>query len=76
MKGIRSLLLLVLICCAPALFAQQLPRIIILATGGTIAGQGAATDRAKYASGKIPVDDLIAAITSVKKIKLPVSAVS
>src|SRR6187431_1050486 len=46
----------------------QLPRVIILATGGTIAGAGAAADRAGYTAGKIPIDDLIGAIPTVKKI--------
>jgi len=48
--------------------AQQLPRVIILATGGTIAGAGTASDRAGYTAGKIPIDDLIGAIPTVKKI--------
>jgi L-asparaginase len=48
--------------------AQQLPRVIILATGGTIAGAGASSDRAGYTAGKIPVDDLIGSIPTVKKI--------
>src|SRR6476659_5062648 len=46
----------------------QLPRVIILATGGTIAGAGAASDRAGYTAGKIPIDDLIGGIPTVKKI--------
>src|SRR6476659_3834656 len=46
----------------------QLPKIIILATGGTIAGAGASADRAGYTAGKIPIDDLIGTIPSVKKI--------
>ena len=46
----------------------QLPRVIILATGGTIAGAGASADRAGYTAGKIPIDDLIGAIPTVKKI--------
>jgi L-asparaginase len=46
----------------------QLPRIIILATGGTIAGAGASSDRAGYTAGKIPIDDLIGTIPTVKKI--------
>ena len=45
----------------------QLPRIIILATGGTIAGAGASADRAGYTAGKIPVEDLIGSIPTVKK---------
>src|SRR3954462_4003512 len=48
--------------------AQQLPKVIILATGGTIAGAGAASDRAGYTAGKIPIDDLIGSIPTVKKI--------
>src|SRR6187200_2483348 len=48
--------------------AQQLPRVIILATGGTIAGAGASADRAGYEAGKIPIEDLIGAIPTVKKI--------
>src|SRR5678815_1859813 len=46
----------------------QLPRVIILATGGTIAGAGASADRAGYTAGKIPIEDLIGAIKKVKKI--------
>src|ERR1051325_7537286 len=48
--------------------AQQLPRVIILATGGTIAGAGKSSDRAGYTAGKIPIDDLIGSIPTVKKI--------
>jgi L-asparaginase len=51
-----------------ALQAQQLPRIIILATGGTIAGSGASADRAGYTAGKIPIDELVGTIPSIKKV--------
>ena len=47
--------------------AQTLPRIIILATGGTIAGQGANVDRAGYTPGKVSVDDLLSTIPTIKK---------
>src|SRR5881628_1548368 len=46
----------------------QLPKVIILATGGTIAGAGASADRAGYTAGKIPIDDLIGSIPTVKKV--------
>src|SRR5213075_637842 len=46
----------------------QLPRVIILATGGTIAGAGASSDRAGYEAGKIPIDQLVGSIPTVKKI--------
>ena len=48
--------------------AQQLPRVIILATGGTIAGAGASAERAGYEAGKIPIDQLVGSIPQVKKI--------
>ena len=66
MKKILSLLTFLILISQ--LQAQQLPRIIILATGGTIAGAGAASDRAGYTAGKIPIDDLIGTIPTVKKI--------
>src|SRR6478735_4538569 len=66
MKKVLSLLAIIILIVQVQ--AQQLPRVIILATGGTIAGAGASADRAGYTAGKIPVDDLIGSIPSVKKI--------
>ena len=48
--------------------AQTLPRVIILATGGTIAGQGANPTSAGYIPGKIQIDTLLKSIPSIKKI--------
>jgi L-asparaginase len=66
MKNLLSIL--TLLALTAQVTAQQLPRVIILATGGTIAGAGASSDRAGYTAGKIPIDDLIGTIPSVKKI--------
>jgi len=66
MKKIVSLLMLLIVISQVE--AQKLPRIIILATGGTIAGAGTATDRAGYTAGKIPIEDLIGTIPTVKKV--------
>ena len=66
MKKLLSILLILVVVAQAQ--AQQLPRIIILATGGTIAGAGASADRAGYTAGKIPIDDLIGTIPTVKKI--------
>ena len=65
MKKLVSLLAFVIII---AQVNAQLPRVIILATGGTIAGVGSSSDRAGYEAGKIPVDQLVGAIPTVKKI--------
>src|ERR1043165_6998661 len=64
----KLLSILVFLTLLTQVQAQQLPRVIILATGGTIAGAGASADRAGYTAGKIPIDDLIGTIPSVKKI--------
>jgi L-asparaginase len=66
MKRLFSILTLLILVVQ--VNAQQLPRVIILATGGTIAGAGASADRAGYTAGKIPIDDLIGSIPTVKKI--------
>src|SRR4030095_1133342 len=65
MKKLVSLLAFVIII---AQLNAQLPKVIILATGGTIAGAGASADRAGYTAGKIPIESLIGAIPTVKKI--------
>src|SRR3954465_3403297 len=66
MKKVLSLFTCLIIIIQ--LQAQSLPKVIILATGGTIAGAGASADRAGYTAGKIPIDDLIGAIPLVKKV--------
>lgn len=46
---------------------KNAPRIIILATGGTIAGSGASSTKAAYTAGKVPVDDLLNAVPEIHK---------
>ncbi len=48
---------------------QALPNVVILATGGTIAGAGAsAANSATYAAAKVPVDKLIAGLPEISKV--------
>jgi len=54
----------VLLVFAPAAFAK--PKIVILATGGTIAGAQTSTSEAGYKSGTFSVDQLIAAVPALK----------
>lgn len=63
----RILMFLMVVLLLQVAYGQK-PRIIILATGGTIAGQGASADRAGYTAGKIPVADLIDTIPSIKNV--------
>ncbi len=70
MKNTFTLIITFLVFSATA-FAQgttKKPHIIILATGGTIAGQGASPDRAGYEAGKLPIKELLAAVPGVEKI--------
>ncbi|MBL0165958.1 MAG: asparaginase [Propionivibrio sp.] len=49
--------------------AQSKPNIVILATGGTIAGAGAdVTNSATYQAAKVPVDKLIAGIPQLSNV--------
>ncbi|WP_281228367.1 type II asparaginase [Flavobacterium aquiphilum] len=45
--------------------AKTSPRIIILATGGTIAGSGESSTKAAYTAGKVPIDDLLNAVPQI-----------
>lgn len=59
----RKYLLLLFVCLLTSVaFSQQKPRIIILATGGTIAGTNNSSDKAGYTAGKMPISNLISSI--------------
>jgi L-asparaginase len=49
-------------------WAQKLPRIAILATGGTIAGSAETKTSVGYTSGAVTVDALINAVPTIKEI--------
>jgi L-asparaginase len=48
--------------------AQDKPRIVVLATGGTIAGAATSDVQARYTSGQVGVEQLLAAVPQVKDI--------
>src|SRR5277367_4089363 len=45
---------------------KQLPNIVILATGGTIAGAAATGTQAGYTSGAVTIDAMLAAVPGIK----------
>ncbi|HEX5070658.1 MAG TPA: type II asparaginase [Vicinamibacterales bacterium] len=47
---------------------QALPTVVVLATGGTIAGAAASNVQAGYTSGQVGVDQLLAAVPEAKKL--------
>ena len=50
---------------------KKLPNIVILATGGTIAGAAATGTQAGYTSGAVTIDSMLAAVPGIKD--LPVA---
>ena len=46
----------------------KLPRVVVLATGGTIAGAAASDVQAGYTSGQVGVEQLLAAVPQAKKL--------
>ena len=55
--------------CAQVATAPAKPNIVIVATGGTIAGAGATTaNSATYQAAKVPVDKLIAGIPELNNV--------
>src|SRR5687767_6746376 len=60
---------LALTCVSPVVARQQLPTVWILATGGTIAGQGSSsTDLSNYKPGAISGEQLVQAVPQLAKI--------
>lgn len=55
---------------ASSVFGQtaKLPNIVILATGGTIAGAGASSTGSAYTSGQVKIDAMIDAVPNIRKL--------
>ena len=63
------LVLILLLATSGGIAAQQpLPTVVVLATGGTIAGAAGSDVQAAYKSGQVGVDQLLAAVPQTKKI--------
>jgi len=57
-----------ILLAAPAPGQGRLPNIVVLATGGTIAGAASSDVQAAYTSGQVGVEQLIAAVPQAKKL--------
>src|SRR5262245_50934739 len=68
LRGVSSVAITLALMLVAASPAWALPRIKVLATGGTIAGAQATQADAGYKSGAFSVDDLIKAVPQLKKI--------
>jgi L-asparaginase len=61
-------ILLTALLTVTALAADKLPSVVVLATGGTIAGAAASDVQAAYTSGQVGVEQLLAAVPQTKKL--------
>jgi L-asparaginase len=68
---LTTLVVMALSSLAPVTVTAQnkdLPNVVVLATGGTIAGAAATDTQVGYTSGQLGVDQLIAAVPQAKKL--------
>lgn len=62
---IFSLAIILIVASTESAVAQKKPNIVILATGGTIAGAAASGTQAGYKSGAVTIDAMIAAVPGI-----------
>jgi L-asparaginase len=67
-SGSTGVLLATLLLAGPAGSGDGLPRVVVLATGGTIAGAAKSDVQAAYASGQVGVEQLLAAVPQALKL--------
>ena len=68
-RTFRLCLTLTAVLASGAVFAaDKLPSVVVLATGGTIAGAAASDVQAAYTSGQVGVEQLLAAVPQAKKL--------
>src|SRR3974377_1426978 len=63
-----SVLLTLSICHQAAAQEKKVPNIVILATGGTIAGAASSSTQAAYTSGAVTIDAMLAAVPNAKEL--------
>src|SRR6188472_3056964 len=62
----KNVLTLVLILSSVVLVSAAKPNIVILATGGTIAGAGASSTGSAYTSGQVKIEAMIDAVPNIR----------
>jgi L-asparaginase len=65
---VAALVLQIPVSGQPKPAASRLPSIVVLATGGTIAGAASSDVQAGYTSGKVGVEQLLAAVPQARKL--------
>lgn len=70
MNTIKTTLFAIVFIFAQTIVSAQtkLPNVIILATGGTIAGAGASSTGSAYTSGQVKIDTMINSVPNIRKL--------
>ena len=58
----------VMMFVAVAMMAQELPKVYILATGGTIAGSGSSATKSNYSAGQVAIGTLLDAVPAINDV--------
>ena len=58
----------VMMLVAVAMMAQELPKVYILATGGTIAGSGSSATKSNYSAGQVAIGTLLDAVPAINDV--------
>ena len=64
----RFSVLTVMVIMAVTVVAQELPKVYILATGGTIAGSGSSATKSNYSAGQVAIGTLLDAVPAIKDV--------
>lgn len=65
---LKKLVALLLLLISNAIIAQAKPKVLILATGGTIAGSAASGVQSGYTSGQVTIDAMVNAVPDAMKL--------
>lgn len=64
----RFFMLSVMMLMTVAMAAKELPKVYILATGGTIAGSGSSATKSNYSAGQVAIGALLDAVPAIKEV--------
>src|SRR4030095_14431160 len=64
----KNAMTMVFVFASLMLLAQSKPNVVVLATGGTIAGAGVSSTGSAYTSGQVKIDAMIDAVPNIRKL--------
>ena len=64
----RFSMFVVMLLSVTMAFAQELPKVYILATGGTIAGSGSSATKSNYSAGQVAIGTLLDAVPAINDV--------